>query len=214
MPEEQTIENQKELIALLLLLVDDARNQINQRIDQYHSRLYEMGIEAGAVIGGESQVMSRREINEALDKIVEDQQEYAREWLNESVVKKVSVVILADHINRESLKKSISEAARSQRYRCNSYAKSAHSTAHQGLRAEVEAQSKLLEEATAFRLEAIFTAFPEADIIETSCSGCNFAVAGNPYTPEDVPCPGDFECTFNCRHEIWYRKVSVKNIID
>jgi len=36
------------------------------------------------------------------------------------------------------------------------------------------------------------------------------AVAGNPYLPETVPGPGDFECMFNCRHEIWYRKVLIK----
>ncbi len=207
---EQKIKNKKELIALLLLIVDDARSRINLRIDQYHTRLYEMGIEAGAVVGGESQVMAHNEIIKEVDRIVEDQQEYAEEWLDKSVVNKVSVVILAEHISRESLKNSISQSARSQRYRCNSYSKSSHSTAYKGYRDEVFAQSELIEKTKAFKFEAIFTAFPESDVIETSCSGCSFAVAGNPYTPASVPSPGDFECTFNCRHEIWYRKVLVK----
>lgn len=35
-----------------------------------------------------------------------------------------------------------------------------------------------------------------------TCDGCDGAVAGNPYTPEDVPEPGEFECGNNCRHMV------------
>ena len=33
-----------------------------------------------------------------------------------------------------------------------------------------------------------------------TCDGCSGAVDGNPYTPDDAPEPGDFECMSRCRH--------------
>ena len=33
-----------------------------------------------------------------------------------------------------------------------------------------------------------------------TCDGCSDAVNGNPYTPDDAPEPGEFECMARCRH--------------
>ena len=35
-----------------------------------------------------------------------------------------------------------------------------------------------------------------------TCDGCDEAVTGNPYTIDDVPMPGTFECMSNCRHMV------------
>ena len=37
---------------------------------------------------------------------------------------------------------------------------------------------------------------------DSTCEGCNEAMAGNPYPIEDAPQPGDHECHGNCRHAL------------
>ena len=205
MSEEKKVKNRERLIALLLLLLEQGRQDMAQTIDRYHSRLYELGVETGAVIGGEGQILTRFEVARNVEAIVEFQVQATLGWM-ESVAETVSRVMLTKRFTPESFRVEMGKAVRGQAYRATNSTKSSWRTAHLGMRDEIREQDKFIQE---FRIEAIFTAFPEAEVIESSCDGCPGAVAGNPYTPETVPTPGDFPCLFNCRHEVWYRKVPV-----
>lgn len=198
--------------AAILLLLDDGSRRINRVIRNYHSRLYRFGVNAGAEIGGTGTIMDSAEVAERAEVIVTGQTDYATRWIREDL--------------RDNIKKSLDEEAWRRvkgfqqrkvmrqsffrdRYRAKRYAMQSHSTAHRGMADEMIHQSAEISvlDGVPVRIEAIFTAYPEEEVIETSCSGCPSAVAGNPYTPETVPIPGDFPCMFNCRHEILYRMV-------
>jgi hypothetical protein len=151
-----------------------------------------------AVAFGESYVKSRAlkegRITEALGhSFVKGQMDwnegYVTESLGPDVRRKLTALMGEEFESEAAAKKAVREASQAFAKRVGSYA---------GAFWTVEERAVKQAAREAGGMEANFVGVEDSK----NCPGCEAAIAGNPWTAETVPTPGDQECLGECRHAI------------
>ena len=184
-----------------------AQREIEVLQEQYFAESYELGLAAADDVVSYPRAMTPASSARRLGQLSEEEQEHIDSWFND-VRTSVDGALDGDYDSKAAVTTAVGTAAMSKAWRTKGYSQAAHRVTFHGFKEEMIQHGPTLA-TDGLMVEAIFTAFPESDVIETSCFGCPGAVAGNPYNPTSVPSPGEFECLTNCRHEIAYRKTKV-----
>ena len=204
--EKHPVRDSAAIAAAVAAMLDDFRREIEGMVDDYFPRAAELGMRAADEIVRRARVLSPRAAEKFISEQIAAERTYIEGWMAD-VKAAVNKALDGRYADEAEAIGAITGAFDSQAYRTGNYGAAIWRVAHLGAKEEMSAQVPAVEE-DGGEVEAWFTAFPEADVIETSCEGCIEAVAGNPYTPESCPVPGEFECLFNCRHYVEYRVVA------
>jgi len=181
---------------------------MNELAEQYFSEVYELGLRAADAIAEKARKMSSSVAAYKVGELVNQEAEYIAGYLNDVAADIHDVLYRDNYRDEDEVRAAVGDAMDKRYWRIGLYALALHSIAHRSFKDELIAQSPAVK-ASGFRLVALFSAFPEADIILTSCDGCMEAVGGNPYTPDNVPSPGMMECGTRCRHDILILKEAI-----
>lgn len=201
--EKHTIRDSAALAALIAAMIGDFRREVEGMVDDYFPRAAELGIRAADEIARRARALSPVAAAKFIEAEIGKEREHIASWMAD-IDARVKRALAGEYASEEDAIEAVAAAFDSQSYRTASYASAVWRVSHLGLKREMVAQAPGLRE-DGQEVEAYFTAFPEADVIPESCEGCIEAVAGNPYTPESCPVPGEFECMYNCRHYVEYR---------
>lgn len=203
--EKHTIRDSAAIAAMIAAMIGDFRREVEGMVDDYFPRAAELGMRAADEIVRRARALSPAAAARIIESEIGKEREHIASWMAD-IDAQVKRALAGEYASEEEAIGAITAAFDSQSYRTANYGAAVWRMSHVGLKQEMVAHVPELKEDDQ-EVEAWFTAFPEADVIETSCQGCIDAVAGNPYTPEDCPVPGEFECMFNCRHYVEYRVV-------
>lgn len=196
-------------MAAALIVLDRAKDEMRELVEQYFAQAYELGLIAADDVAGLDRAISLEGAARRLEQMIEEEFDYMDSWFK-GVAKDIDSGLVSDYTDAAAVTVALTVAIDRKAWRSTSYSRTIHNITFKGFREEMVLQELALN-AMQKQVEALFTSFPESDIVETSCDGCIGAVHSNPYHPANVPSPGDFECTFNCRHYIAYRVKLLEN---
>jgi len=203
------IENANQKSTAVAAILASGQREVEILEEQYFAEAYELGMVSADEIAEFGREMSAATAASRVGEMTEEERGYTAGWFG-AIQKDVDRALEGDYADKAAAGKALRTAATKKLFRVAAYAGAAHKVLFKGFKEEMILQRVNLA-AKAVVVEALFTAFPEADVIETSCFGCPGAVDGNPYTPSTVPSPGEFECLTKCRHWIMYRKKLIQS---